>query len=71
MLDGAAELRQSWEGVQGLLGAEGLALGQCVDLVKLVQSSRSWFPSVLQGQDEGAKVSVKQLHPLDGLSPQV
>lgn len=49
VLDGAAELRQSWEGVQGLLGAEGLALGQSVDLVNLVQPSRSRFLSVLEG----------------------
>lgn len=40
-------------------------------LVDLVRPCDSWGLGLLKGQDEGADVSVKQLHPLDRLGPQV
>ena len=37
----------------------------------LIQDYCSWVLALLKGRDEGAEVSVKQLHPLDRLGPQV
>lgn len=65
MLHGAGELGQSGQGVQGLLGAQSLGSGlggQRLDPASC---------SLPEDGDEGAEVSVKQLHPLDRLGPQV
>lgn len=67
VLRAAAELRQGWEAVQGLLGSQGLGVGLPQDLVDpvLVGPRRFCF------LDEGAELSVKQLDPLERLGPQV
>lgn len=72
MLHGAGELGQGGQGVQGMLGAQSLGSGmggQRLDPSVLVQPGA--FRSRPEDGDEGAEVSVKQLHPLDGLGPQV
>lgn len=72
VLHGAGELGQGRQGVQGPPGAQCLCSGlsrQRVDLVRLVWPCTSC--SLLGAHDEGAEVSVKQLHPLDRLGPQV
>ena len=72
VLHGAGELGQGGQGVQGMLGAQSLGSGpggQRLDPSVLVQPGAS--RSRPEDGDEGAEVSVKQLHPLDGLGPQV
>ena len=71
MLHGAGELRQSGEAVQGPLGPEGLGLGLGAEHVDLFRRYQFCFMVLLEFQDEGAEVSVKQLHPLERLGPQV
>lgn len=72
VLRGAGELGQGRQGVQGPPGAQRLGSGpsrQRVDLGRPVWPRAS--RSLLGAHDEGAEVSVKQLHPLDRLGPQV
>lgn len=74
MFHGAADLRQLREGVQRLFGADSFGLRlrrQCVDSIDLVRLGSSRVSGRLVGQDEGAEVSVKQVHPLDRLGPQI
>lgn len=67
VLGGAAELRQGRQALQGLLGAESLGSGPRLHQDQLLGIR----PLLVQLENEGAEVSVEQLHPQQRLGPQV